>query len=328
MQVRFWGVRGSCPSPVSSEEMRARLIDALHFYGCSSPPVDLTNRAAITNWVETLPQGICDLVGSNTPCVEMRTKAGDFFIIDLGTGVRRLGNELMSQEFGQGKGHAHIFLSHFHWDHIQGWPFFKPAYVPGNRFEIYTRHSELQSRLRSQQEAPFFPPASWEGMRADISFEEIDDTPKVLCDGRVRVTSIELDHPSRSFAYRFEADDQVFVYASDGAYRQLDDISLRPFVNFFANADLVIFDAQFSLDESFEKKTWGHSSAIIGVELACQANVKRLALFHHDPDANDARLAHLLQTAKDYDAHVPSVQRRRANQVELTIAREGCIIEL
>lgn len=328
MQVRFWGVRGSCPAPIASEDIQARLIEALHFYGCARPQLDLSDRAAIARWVDTLPESISGIVGSNTPCVEMRTREGDFFIIDLGSGVRALGNQLMHQEFGQGKGRAHIFLSHFHWDHIQGWPFFKPAYVPGNHFDIYTRHRHLQTRLKRQQEAPFFPSASWEGMRSDITYHELDSSPKVLCDGRVRVSSIELDHPSRSYAYRFEADGQVFVYASDGAYRQLDDISLRPFVEFFADADLLIFDAQFSLSQSFEKSAWGHSSAVIGVELACQAKVKQMALFHHDPDADDAWLAHLLQTAQDHGAMVPSVQRRRPNQVKLTIAREGQTIEL
>ena len=328
MQVRFWGVRGSCPAPVSGEDVQARLVEALHFYGCARPHLDLTDRAAIARWVDTLPESISGLVGSNTPCVEMRTRDGDFFIIDLGSGMRTLGNHLMQHEFGRGRGQANIFLSHFHWDHIQGWPFFKPAYVPGNRLDIYTRHRHLESRLKRQQESPFFPPASWQAMRADISFNEIDAAPKVLCDGRVKVSSIELSHPSRSYAYRFEADDRVFVYASDGAYRQLDDMSLRPFVEFFADADLLIFDAQFSLTESFEKQSWGHSSAIIGVELACQAKVKHMTLFHHDPDADDDWLAHLLLTAQDYAATVPSVQRRRPNQVQLTIAREGKTIEL
>jgi phosphoribosyl 1,2-cyclic phosphodiesterase len=327
MQVRFWGVRGSCPAPITTDDIQARIVEAFRLYGCTQPQIDVTDRDAVMRWVQTLPLGISGVVGSNTSCVEMRTAQGDLFIIDMGSGIRALGNHLMHSEFGQGKGHAHIFLSHFHWDHIQGWPFFKPAYVRGNRFDLWTRHKHLRSRLKRQQEAPFFPPASWQGMQADTRFHELDSAPKVLCEGRVRISSIELDHPSKSYAYRFEADDKVFVYASDGAYRHLDDVSLQPFINFFRNADLVIFDAQFSLTESFEKRSWGHSSAIIGVELACQANVKRVALFHHDPDADDAWLEHLLQTARDYSQSVPAVQRRRPNQVELIMAREGTTLE-
>jgi phosphoribosyl 1,2-cyclic phosphodiesterase len=328
MQVRFWGVRGSCPAPITTEDVRARLIEALRLYGSAQPQIDLNDPAAIADWLDTLPSGVSGVVGSNTACVEMRTAENDVFIIDMGSGIRALGNQLLESEFGEGKGHANIFLSHYHWDHIQGWPFFKPAYVPGNRFDLYTRHKHLRTRLKRQQEAPFFPPASWDGMRAEICFHEMNDEPLTLCDGRVRVSCLELEHPSRSYAYRFEANGKIFVYASDGAYRLLDDVSLKPVVEFFRDAHLVVFDSQFSLNESFEKRSWGHSSAVIGVELACQASAKQLALFHHDPDANDAWLEHLLQTAKDYAATVPSVQRRRPNQVELVIAREGKTITL
>lgn len=331
MRVRFWGVRGSCPAPLAADDIAWRLTEALCRLGCARDTLDieslLSDRAAVERWVAGLPTNIRSCAGGNTPCVEMRTDAGDFFIIDLGTGARALGSELIYTEFGRGQGHAHIFLSHFHWDHIQGWPFFKPAYIIGNRLDIYTRHTHLKERLHQQQEAPFFPPASWDDMRADIAYNEIDEAPLSLCDGRVKVSSIELDHPSRAYAYRFEADGKVFVYASDGAYHGLDDVSIRPFVEFFQDADLLVFDAQFTLTESFEKRTWGHSSAVIGVELACQAGVRNLALFHHDPGADDATLDHLLQVGEQYATIVPGVARR-PDQCRLLLAREGLTMEL
>ncbi|MDQ3816040.1 MAG: MBL fold metallo-hydrolase, partial [Armatimonadota bacterium] len=274
MQVRFWGARGSIPSPLLNEEMEARLVEALQRLGAESTPLDLSDRDAVARWVAALPSHVRGYAGGNTPCVEMRTAGGDLFIIDFGSGIRPLGNELIKTEFGRGQGHAYLFLSHYHWDHIQGWPFFKPAYIPGNRMEIYTRHEHLQSRLRQHQEAPFFPPASWDDMRADISYTEIGDEPLLLCDGQVRVTCIELDHPSRAYAYRFEADDKIFVYASDATYQDMDDVALQPYVEFYRDADLLIFDAQFTLSESREKRSWGHSSAIAGVDLAYMAGVK------------------------------------------------------
>jgi len=328
MQVRFWGVRGSVPSPLLNEDIAARLVEAVLRLGSESHPPDLSDRDAVARWVDALPLRIRGHVGGNTPCVEMRTAAGDIFIIDFGSGIRALGNELVRNDFGKGRGHAHLFLSHFHWDHIQGWPFFKPAYIPGNRFDIYTRHENIQPRLRQQQEAPFFPSASWDDMRADFSYYEIDEEPLVLCDGRVRVTSIELDHPSRAFAYRFEADGKVFVYASDATYEDLDDVALRPYVEFYRDADVLIFDAQFTLSESREKRSWGHSSAIIGVELACLANVKNLVLFHHDPGADDGGLEHLYQVAQQYVEVVPCAVRRRPNQCQVTLAREGMVLDL
>jgi phosphoribosyl 1,2-cyclic phosphodiesterase len=369
MRVRFWGVRGSCPSPVSSGELKKRLAQVLGLYAeqqaAGQDVPDLGDARAVSAWLDSLPPESSSFVGSNTPCIEFHPDArpgigpqgpqsdgqngadtaasprmgqaiphagaagavgeggegGPLFVLDMGSGLRALGNDLMKRGWGRGGRSARIFLSHYHWDHIQGFPFFKPAYIPGNRLDIHSRHAHLRSRLQRQQRAPFFPPASWECMRAELAFHQMGPDAQVL-DG-VHVTSMELDHPSKSYAYRFEKDGKVFVYASDGAYQSLDDVALNPFVEFFREADLLVFDAQFSLTESFEKSSWGHSSAIIGLELASQARVKRMALFHHDPDADDAWLEHLLETAREYAANQPAVMRRRGRQVEMLIAREG-----
>lgn len=328
MQVRFWGVRGSCPAPPASDEIASRLAEALWRLGRDVAPPDLSDRLAIAQWVAGLPPHIQSVTGGNTPCVEMRTGSGDLFIIDFGTGIRALANELMESEFGWGRGHAHCFLSHFHWDHIQGWPFFKPAYVPGNHLEIYGRHPSLEMHLRQQQQAPFFPPASWDDMKADVSYHQLDEQPRVLCDGRVKVSSLELNHPSRAYAYRFEADDQVFVYASDGAYFELTDEALQPYVQFFEGADLLIFDAQFTLTESYEKSTWGHSSSVVGAELAALAGVKRLALFHHDPGADDAALELLLHVGEQYANLTAGTTPRHSGSCHIMVGREGLTIDL
>ena len=335
MRVRFWGVRGSCPAPTSSGELKKRLAQVLRLYAtqqsCAQAAgeagLDLEDDVALASWLDSLSPTVSSFVGSNTPCVEFLPFAdggedsGPLFIIDMGSGLRALGNALMEREFGRGEGQARIFLSHFHWDHIQGFPFFKPAYVSGNRLDIHTRHDHLHSRLLRQQEAPFFPPEAWEAMRAEIEFHQMGSGPQVL-DG-VRVSSLELSHPSKSYAYRFECAGRVLVYASDGAYENLDDASIQPFVEFYQNADVLIFDAQFSLSESFVKRSWGHSSAIVGLELASQARVKKLVLFHHDPDADDTGLQHLLEAAQSYASHAPAALRRRGHSVEMIIAREG-----
>ncbi len=325
MKVRFWGVRGSCPSPIGSVDIRSRLTQALGLLHEAKPALDLSDEAAVERWLDALPPSVTGTVGSNTSCVEMRTRNDELYILDMGSGLRELGNHLMQGEFGQGQGCARIFLSHFHWDHIQGWPFFKPAYVRGNRIEIYSRHPHLYSRLKRQQSAPFFPAAAWDDMKASIEFHQLPDAPQQFDDG-VRVSSIVLDHPSKSYAYRFETPHSAFVYASDSTYRDLDEVSLRPYVEFFCDADLLIFDAQFSLREGFAKHSWGHSSAIVGLELACRAHVKRLALFHHDPDAKDVRLEELMENARKYATSIP-FSLRRPDQVEIIIAREGQVLE-
>ena len=327
MHVKFWGVRGSIPRPAGSEELAGRLVEALYRLGQEPHYLDLSDRAAIAAWVAQLPPSIGAWVGGNTPCVEVRCADGELIIIDFGSGLRALGQELMEEGFGQGRGRAHLFLSHLHHDHIQGWPFFRPAYIEGNQFALYARHRDALGLLCQQQQAPFFPSESLLDMRADVTAHQLDDAPQTLCDGRVKVESLELDHPSGAYAFRFECDGKVLVYASDGAFpapdKGLDDPA-RPYIHFFRDADLVIIDAQFSLAESLAKRTWGHSSAVIGVELAARAGAKALALFHHDPSASDAHLEHLLRVGREYAAN----QSAPVSGLEVFLAREGQSVEL
>lgn len=329
MWVRFWGVRGSCPAPLDTDGLQTRLRAALHHLHQSSDPPDLTDQEAVRRWVAGLPPGIAQLVGGNTPCVEVRTAAGDLMMIDCGSGLRNLGNLLMEEEaFNQGRGQAIMLLTHFHWDHIQGLPFFKPIYIPGNRFDLYGRHDDLEQRLRQQQDEPFFPSSSWNDLRDQLFCRQLGPDPVTFFDGRVRLSSLPLDHPGACYAFRIEADGKSFVYATDGAYYKLDDVAMQPYVDFFRHADVLAFDAQFTLTESFEKRTWGHSSAVIGVELACQAEVQNLLLFHHDPGYDDATLEELLDRARQYSAFVPAVVRRKPDQVQIDLAREAIKVEL
>ncbi len=328
MRVKFWGVRGSLPSPPTGDEIAARLAETLFRLGQDDAHLDLRDPAAITAWVENLPRTLRSFVGGNTPCVEVQAGAARF-IFDLGSGLRPLGDALMNTELGRGQGHAHLFLSHLHWDHIQGWPFFKPAYVGGNRFDLYARHECAWERLRDQMSAPFFPPEAWNDMSAHTRFHYLDAEPVEL-GGGARMSTLELEHPSFSYGFRLEVGGKVFVYASDGAYPAPGgDVAHDPaqkFVDFFQGADLVVFDAQFSLAESMEKRAWGHSSAIVGVELAARAGAKRLAMFHHDPSATDARLEHLLRISREYAARPPAPCL--PNAVEVLLAREGMELEL
>ena len=328
MHVKFWGVRGSIPRPADSEELAARLVESLYRLGQESSYLDLSDRAALRAWVAQLPPSINAFTGGNTPCVEVRFD-DELLIIDLGSGARALGETLMKREFGRGEGRAHIFLSHFHHDHIQGWPFFHPAYIEGNQFEFYMRQGDARARLHQQQQEPFFPPDSLHDMRASVAYHQLTESARTLCDGRLKVSSLALDHPSGAYAFRFEVGDKTLVYASDGAFPAPDkgiNNPARPFVEFFRDADLIIIDAQFSLAECQAKPLWGHSSAVVGVELAAHARAKRLALFHHDPGASDAALDHLLRVGRDTAAHPP--MSHGANTVEVFLAREGQTIAL
>ena len=328
MHVKFWGVRGSIPRPANSEELALRLVESLYRLGQQSDYLDLTDRFAIRDWVAQLPPAINAFAGGNTPCVEVRC-GDELLILDLGSGIRALGESLMQREFAHGKGRAHLLLSHFHHDHIQGWPFFRPAYIAGNHFDLYTGHGDAQEILAQQQQAPFFPPESIEDMKAQVSYHQLGSRAQTIGDGNIRVSTLALDHPSIAHAFRIEFGGKTLVYASDGAFPAPDKgphDPAQPYVEFFRNADLVIFDSQFSLSESLTKRSWGHSSAIIGVELAAHAGAQRLALFHHDPNATDGFLEHLLRVGREHAAHPPIAAT--SGSVEVFLAREGAEIEL
>ena len=145
MRVRLWGTRGSIPSPTTSKAIEGKVRTALSL--AAEQSVDLTNPYALNAFVEGLPFAVRGTAGGDTACIEVRS-ADNLLILDCGSGMRRLGVDLMQQEFGRGKGVAHIFLSHTHWDHIMGWPFFTPGYVPGNKIFIYGVPSDIEQRFR------------------------------------------------------------------------------------------------------------------------------------------------------------------------------------
>ena len=146
MLVRFWGVRGSLPTPIRSETIRAKIIEALH----RAKGVDLNDEEAIEVFVDDLPFEIKGTCGGNTSCVEVLTEK-EHIILDAGSGFRELGLNLMSGEFGEGRGSLHVFISHTHWDHIQGFPYFIPAFVAGNRIRVYSPKKDIADRFTSQQ---------------------------------------------------------------------------------------------------------------------------------------------------------------------------------
>lgn len=250
MLVKFWGVRGSVPVP---------------------SPTTIK-------------------YGGNTACIEVRC-GKDIIIIDGGTGLRLLGLDLMKRGFapdsknGRGKGKAHIFFSHMHWDHIQGFPFFGPAFIKGNKFNIYGfKHLNinLEETLVGQQQMPNYPVSIFE-MGADIKFVELRESNVIRINSAI-VTMAKLNHPGGSFGYKISHSGKTLVYACD--YEHFDGIDKKLF-NFVKGADAIIYDAQYTpkeyygTDGSLGKQGWGHSTWEKGVELAEAAGVKRLILFHH-----------------------------------------------
>ncbi len=318
MRVKFWGVRGSIPTPLTTAELRGKIIAALQ----DAVGVDLTDPAQVRAYVDGLPLFVSGMVGGNTPCVEVNV-GETLIILDAGSGLRLLGLDLVEREpFRSGQGTIHIFLSHLHWDHIQGFPFFAPAYVPGNRVLVYSPCSHFDRFLVNQQNGAYFP-TSVSSMRAEVRFIPLVEG-ECTSVGQASVRSIVQAHPGVSYGYRIDSEGRSLVYATDAEYSHLNQEQLQRCEDFMRGADLLIFDAQYTLWESlFEKIDWGHSSATMGVDLACRTGVKRLALFHHEPTYSDAELLDLLEDARAYQSQHPA-----GCSCEILIAYEGLTLKL
>jgi phosphoribosyl 1,2-cyclic phosphodiesterase len=258
MKVRFWGVRGSTPTPT---------LDNYRY-------------------------------GGNTSCIEVRTPAGELLILDCGTGLRVLGKQLLA-EFGHSSIQASIFLTHFHWDHIQGIPFFEPLYNPENSFDFHSFPSQsrrVEEALTEQMSNPYFP-VDMSAMRARRKFHHLDKTEVALKD--VVVKSVPLNHPQGCLGYRIECGGFVLVYATDNEPGSPEhDRNVRQLAE---GADVFVYDAQYTpLEYVSLKKGWGHSTWREAVNIAQEAKVRQLILFHHDPDHNDTILDSILSETQKF----------------------------
>ncbi len=252
-------------------------------------------------------------VGGNTSCVEVLC-GSTRFILDAGTGIRKLGDSLLSQ----GPVDATLLLSHLHWDHIQGLPFFVPAYLPSTKLTIAGTANGVMSlgdALSHQMTAPVFP-VRLDELGAQLKLREIKNGEKFDV-GEATVRVAKLNHPGGVQAYRIEHEGKSIVYATDTEHYACVDPTLRALAE---GADVLIYDSQYTPDEyagvtGRSKVGWGHSTYVAGCELARSAGVGQYVLFHHDPTRNDAAVIDL---------------ERRAQQLFASsiAAREGLVISL
>lgn len=242
--------------------------------------------------------------GGNTSCVELRSARGTVVVLDCGTGANLLGRHLVSHDRQATSGH--ILISHTHWDHIQGFPFFAPFRVPGNRWDVYGPcglGSSLQDALSGQMEYTYFPIRIGD-LAASVSYHDLVEGSFEIDD--ILVTTQYLNHPALTIGYRLEVDGVVVVYASDHEpnCRRLAQGQSAPIgggderhLRFVEGADLLIHDTQYTAEEYPSKHGWGHSTVEYAVDTAKLAGVKELALYHHDPFRDDGAVDRLLGVA-------------------------------
>jgi phosphoribosyl 1,2-cyclic phosphodiesterase len=312
VKIKLWGVRGSIPTPLSSGEYRERLKEALtQAHGRWQSEPELSPETVLA---ELSPE-VTSLVGGETTCVEVLSGEHQL-IIDLGTGARRLGYDMLARGI---KGDVQVLVTHTHWDHIQGWPFFVPGYIPDNTIHFYSCLPNCRERFQRQQHFDHFP-VEFDEMMSKKEFHTFPPGGSFTV-GPFEVSTLDLAHPGGSVAYKIEADGQKFIFATDTEFSGEDlDEQIDRYRPFFDDADLLIMDAQYTMDEARQKIGWGHTAMVISVDCALKWHVKRLVLTHHEPAYQDEKIHQIFHEARRYldehkNGHCPSIAIACENDV-------------
>jgi phosphoribosyl 1,2-cyclic phosphodiesterase len=283
MEIAFWGVRGSIPAPGPS-----------------------TVR-----------------YGGNTACVSLRPKNGGLIVLDCGTGARNLGMALMEGEFGQGRGEASILLSHAHWDHIQGFPFFVPLYHSGNRFHIFggaQSSAMLEGILEGQMAPQYFPVQTLKNMGAGIDIAAIDEGEPFQVAGCTVRARTNPHGRAGALAFRIEDGAQSVVYASDAGYAPSGPPPAS--IDLYRGADILIHDSTYTPEDGRRYADRGFSSVENAVDAAIAGQAKHLVLFHYDQDYSDAEVDALCARGRRL------LDERGGREIEVTGAAEGATLAI
>jgi phosphoribosyl 1,2-cyclic phosphodiesterase len=258
--------------------------------------------------------------GGSTSCVEVRLEDGSLIVLDAGTGIRNLGKKIVERA---NDSDIYLILTHPHWDHLIGFPYFAPAY--SDRYRIHVRggpiaKQTIRSYLQQQMQPPYFP-ARLSALRAQFDFT--NGVPLVKHIGDAEVVPIALSHPNGGYGFRINEGNKSLVFLTDNelGYRHEGSGSHYEYVNFCRGADLLVHDAQYTEAEYENRTGWGHSTFAAAVSLAVQGQVKRLALFHHDPDRDDAAVDAIVDASRALIA-------RERKAIDCFGAAEGARIRL
>lgn len=317
-KVKYWGVRGSLPSSPTPEQWAKDFQDLMAGFFKAG----FSKAEQVAEYVKGLSVPQIGGFGTATTCVEVNSSSGQI-IIDGGSGIRNLSEKMLAGPAGKGKGEIHIFLTHFHWDHLIGLPFFAPNFIPGNQIHYYAVQPELERMVRGKFQRPYFP-VSFESLGGKLQFHKLEPRKAVKIHDMM-ITPYQLDHPDPCWGYRVENEGRSYAHCVDTEGTRSSREALGEDLPLYTNADLMYFDAQYTLPELAEKSNWGHSAAQIGLDIAFRESVKHVIFAHHDPGATTKQIYEIkketeeyyqwrLKTAESHKQKLPKVLWRYAHE--------------
>jgi len=353
LSIKYWGVRGSVPTPLTTKEIRFKeqeLIKRIIKDGGTDKLFKNTEDDSIQEYLSNLEPSLSGTYGGDTTCVEIQAKDSPLIVIDAGSGIRGLGRDVLVRLFSgknlnplntdeKSKKDIHLFFSHYHWDHLQGFPFFGPSFIPGgNKVNIHfygkrDARQRLSEVLAGQQQYPNFP-VVWGDMPcvdSDNQYHEVRRTePSFIELGKAKVLFQELTHPDAVLAYSVEVNGKKFTFASDTEHKDGPDPRL---VKLAKDADALYYDAQYTPEEykgdpksltgGLPKFDWGHSTYEWAIKNALASNVKTIVLGHHEPLRDDFGLETLLERAINFKEDMLKLPEHNGKQLNVTLAYQG-----
>jgi phosphoribosyl 1,2-cyclic phosphodiesterase len=298
--------------PISAQQVRAKIDSVIQRITLG----DIESPDARARFIASLPDWLYGTVGGNTACVQITSASGARIIMDAGSGIRGISHFAPPDDKTY-----HIMLSHFHWDHLQGLPFFVHAYNKNIRLVFYSVSPHLKTILENQMSSPYFPVPFSCAFTPNIEYRTVEPGVPFSVGGMTVVTK-KMRHPDDSFAYKFVENQKTFIFATDTELSQSDFERNDEGVKFFDGADVIVLDSQYTAREAVEKENWGHSSFCYAVDFAASWNIKKLFLFHHDPTYDDKKLYSILKAARMYS------RRISRKNVEVYLSQEGMSFEL
>lgn len=314
MKVRFWGVRGSIPTPLTSFQIQRKISAVIQ----RVQQKDIIDQKSRELFIASLPENLFGTVGGDTTCVEVRLEDDTLIVFDAGSGICRMGADFVKKK--EHLREYHIFFTHFHWDHIQGLPFFAPQmYDPRCRVNFYSPVEEFKEILSDQMKPPYFP-ITIDVFHKNISYNTLKNGSIRI--GNAKISWRKMKHPGGVYSYKIEENGKTLIFSTDTELSDIDFDKNEANVDYFKDTNTLILDSQYTLDEAIEKYDWGHSSYSLCVDFASVWKIRNLVLFHHEPMYDDNKMFSILQSANWYKKY------QQNSEMSVSLAKEGMEILL